>query len=172
MNTLVVYSSKYGSTKEYAEWIAEDIGADIKRLSDVTDADLDSHDVIVFGSYLHIGKIVDVDFLQKKWSLLSQKRVVLFTVSGAGPGSEEQKFYENNLPTRIRSTITHFAFPGRAKNLDVKDTLLMLFPRGAALLTYLRERTPKNWAAYEHFRSFDGVKREHIAPLVAAVRSD
>jgi len=27
--TLVIYSSKYGHTKKYAEWLAEDLSADI-----------------------------------------------------------------------------------------------------------------------------------------------
>jgi flavodoxin len=29
MNGLVVYNSKYGSTKQYAQWIAEALGFDV-----------------------------------------------------------------------------------------------------------------------------------------------
>ena len=29
MNTIVIYKSKYGSTKTYAEWIKEELGCDI-----------------------------------------------------------------------------------------------------------------------------------------------
>lgn len=170
MKPLVIYQSKYGSTRQYAEWIAEDLGADVKNLKDVSDTDLSSHEIIVFGSYLHIGKIVDVEYIQRNWPLLASKKIVLFTVSGAGPGPAESKFYEDNLPTDIRSKILHFAFRGRASGLDIKDTLLMLFPRTQALLTYFRDKTPEHWAAYEHFKSFDAVKREDIAPLVAAVK--
>ncbi|WP_366936885.1 flavodoxin domain-containing protein [uncultured Clostridium sp.] len=37
-NTVVVYKSKYGSTKKYAEWIAEELSSDIienNKLSEV-----------------------------------------------------------------------------------------------------------------------------------------
>ena len=28
MNAIVIYKTKYGSTKQYAEWIAEELGCD------------------------------------------------------------------------------------------------------------------------------------------------
>ncbi len=31
MKTIVVYKSKYGYTKRYAEWIAEELSCDIKE---------------------------------------------------------------------------------------------------------------------------------------------
>ena len=43
MKTVVVYRSKTGYTRKYAEWIAEELGCDIKenaKLSDITGYDM------------------------------------------------------------------------------------------------------------------------------------
>jgi menaquinone-dependent protoporphyrinogen IX oxidase len=47
MKILVTYATRYGSTREYAEWIAADLGADIRPQEAVRAADLGAYDVIV-----------------------------------------------------------------------------------------------------------------------------
>lgn len=53
--TLVVYYSKYGSTKLYAEWIASAIGAIILELNELSEEILDRSDRIIFGCGIYTG---------------------------------------------------------------------------------------------------------------------
>lgn len=171
MATLVTYESKYGSTQQYAEWIASEIGAETKRIPEVRSADLARYDRVVIGGYLHMGKIVGIDFLLQEWNVLQQKKVVLFTVSGAGPGPAEERFYADNVPIDIRQRIAHFGLLGRAMNLDMKDRFLVAVPRTMLFLKYCVNRTPENKAAYEGFKPFDGVRKENLDPLLAHLRA-
>jgi len=172
MSTLVVYKTKYGSTKQYAEWIAEELGAEIIAMEKVTPATLSTHDAVVLGGYLHIGKIMGAEFLQNNWNILKDKKVALFTVAGAPATSpDREKWFAECVPANIRERVRHFPFQGRAMNLDWKDNFLMLFPKFAEKFAYWQNPTPQNQRAKEGFKSFDGVKREYIAPLVAYMRS-
>lgn len=170
MATLVVYETKYGSTKQYAEWIAAEIGAELKHVSDIAVTDLARFDRVIIGGYLHMGKIVGVKFLLDEWNVLRNKKVILFTVSGAGPGPAEEKFYTDNVPADIREKIVHFGLLGRAMDLDLKDRFLVTVPQTMLYLKYLFNRTPENKAAYEGFKPFDGVKKQNLEPLLAYVR--
>ena len=35
MSTIVIYKTKYGATKKYAEWIAEELNCEVKNVKDV-----------------------------------------------------------------------------------------------------------------------------------------
>jgi len=74
--TLVIYSSKYGHTKKYAEWLAEDLNADICDDKNLKKEMLNSYSVILFGSSLYAGKnksalliVKYVDFTDRKMIL-------------------------------------------------------------------------------------------------------
>ncbi len=172
MKLAVIYTSKYGSTKQYAGWIAEALGGELFSAEGVAAEKLAAYDTVVIGGYLHIGKIIGVDFLMGNWSVLQSKKVVLFSVAGAPPNSPERvKWYEESVPAHIRGNIRHFAMQGRAMNLDFKDTMLMAFPRTLVRLKYLFNRTPENRKAMQDFKPFDGVTKEQIQPLVEYVRA-
>lgn len=171
MKTLVVYTSKYGSTKQYAEWIANATAATLRPAQEIRDRDIDAFDVIVCGCYLHIGKMTGADFLTTHWSALQSKRIVLFSVAGAPPNVPERvQWFEANVPDEIRSHVHHFPFRGRAMNLDLKDRFLLAFPRTMMYLKYWKTHDPKDKAAIEAFKPFDGVDKESIEPLVSHIR--
>jgi hypothetical protein len=81
--TAVLYYSKYGSTRQYAEWIAEELGADLidakarrLKLRDIRD-----YDTIIYGGGIYSGGIKGVELITKNWSKgLSEKRVIVFAV--------------------------------------------------------------------------------------------
>ena len=49
MKTVVIYNSQTGFTKRYAEWIAEETGADCFELNEAKKKSMDEYDAIVFG---------------------------------------------------------------------------------------------------------------------------
>ena len=84
--TIVLYYSKYGATKQYAEWIAGELGADLvdvrarkPKLRDIRD-----YDTIIYGGGIYSGGIKGVELITKNWSKgLSAKRVIVFAVGMA-----------------------------------------------------------------------------------------
>ena len=45
--TVVLYGSKYGSTKQYAEWIAEELNADLLDVNDANLQNIKNYDTII-----------------------------------------------------------------------------------------------------------------------------
>lgn len=53
----VVYKSKYGSSKKYAEWIADELKAELFEHSKIKKDDLLKYDTIIYGGGLYAGSI-------------------------------------------------------------------------------------------------------------------
>ena len=165
-----MYTSKYGSTEQYAKWIAGDSGAEVRKMEEIQTEELAQYDTVICGGYLHMGKIVGVDFLQKNWDTLKSKRIGLFTVSAAPSESpEQQKWFEANVPPAIRAQVRHFPLQGRAMNLDFKDRVLVALPQTMLRLAYFFNHSAENKKAIDSFKPFDEVKKEYIASIVAFI---
>ena len=80
MKIAVVYTSKYGTTQQYAQWIAKDVGADLLRQDACKVKDLEKYECLVFGGPIHAGGILGIRFLQKNYKKLSDKKIFVFAV--------------------------------------------------------------------------------------------
>lgn len=84
---IILYQSKYGSTRRYAEWLQEETGytcvetksADIKSVQDC--------DTIILGGGVYASGIAGLSFLKKNIERLKGKNIVVFCV-GASPYDE------------------------------------------------------------------------------------
>lgn len=81
----VVYQSKYGATRKYAEWIAKELSCDLFEGKDIKASDLEPYDTIIFGGGLYAGGVSGIKLLTKNFSKFSQKNLVLFTCGLADP---------------------------------------------------------------------------------------
>ena len=57
MKGIIVYKSKYGSTKKYAEWIAEETGYDCVECGKVKTESIKEYDTLIFGGGLYASGI-------------------------------------------------------------------------------------------------------------------
>ena len=48
-NTIIVYESKYGSTKKYAEWLSEELSCDLVEKKKTNIDELLNYDTIIYG---------------------------------------------------------------------------------------------------------------------------
>ena len=80
---LVVYGSKYGSTQEVAQSIADGMGADIANAA--THPDIRSYDVVVIGSPIYGGEFLPSvrDFVRVNRNLLAKRRIAAFITAAA-----------------------------------------------------------------------------------------
>ena len=90
--TAVVYYSKHGATKRYAEWIAEETGADLFDGSSVSVRDLVSYDIIVLGGGIYSGGIRGLELFQKNIKRkFAGKDLIVFAVGISIDDEENRK---------------------------------------------------------------------------------
>ena len=77
---LVIYSSKYGATKQYATWIAENLHADLKEIHEVKTCELIYYETVIFGSSLYMGKLRDYKKLLNLLIPYPPETLILFAV--------------------------------------------------------------------------------------------
>jgi menaquinone-dependent protoporphyrinogen IX oxidase len=84
VNGIILYKSKYGATKKYAEWLRDATGFDIVETKKADIAELSKYDTIVFGGGIYASGIAGLSFLKKHTDSLKDKRLAVFCV-GASP---------------------------------------------------------------------------------------
>lgn len=107
MKTLIVYWSKTGFVKKYAEWLAEELKADVISGKKIKKEELNKYDSFIFGGSLYAVGINGVDFIKKNLKELEAKKTAVFA-TGASPARydiieeiknknfspEEQKYFK------------------------------------------------------------------------------
>ena len=88
--SIVIYTSKRGSTKQYAEWIAESLDCKALPLSDCSGMDLGEYDCIVYGGWIRGSGIVDFDKFAR---MLDDELMSRLIVYGVGMADETADNY-------------------------------------------------------------------------------
>lgn len=85
---IILYQSKYGATKKYADWLVEMTGYDCIETKRVKLAQLQNYDVIILGGGVYASGIAGLQFLKKNIGQLVDKKIGVFAV-GASPYDEK-----------------------------------------------------------------------------------
>lgn len=112
MKGVILYKSKYGSTKQFAEWLRQDTGFDIFEISDVPE-DFGQYDTVVIGSSIHGGMLSLRQWIIHHWESIKDKHVILMLTSGTNNEQFIKKTIEKSLPKHIRTQIKLFPVGGR-----------------------------------------------------------
>lgn len=109
MNTIVIYKSKYGSTKQYAQWIAEELNCDIADAKKIKADDLLKYDCIIYGGGLYAEVINGVTLITKNLEKLKDKKIAVYTTAITPLEYREyydkmviEKNFKNGLPENIK----------------------------------------------------------------------
>ncbi len=87
-NGIILYQSKYGATKKYAQWLTEATGFDCREVKGTDAASLTAYDTLICCGGLYASGMAGLSFLKKNWAALSGKRIFVLAV-GASPYDEE-----------------------------------------------------------------------------------
>jgi menaquinone-dependent protoporphyrinogen IX oxidase len=130
--TMVMYYSKYGSTKKYAEWIASALDGDIYDIKNVKEGIWGNYNTIILGSGLYAGKIEGINLIKNNYETLKNKKLVLFTCGLADYSKAENvntinKRLEKELPVNIRDNLKIYYLRGdiNYKELTLKHKAMM-----------------------------------------------
>ena len=90
MRTLILYTSKTGNTKKYAEDIAQAVKGDVFPLKKNKWKDVGDYDSIVLGGWVMGGKIQGIDDFLSHYDEISDKNILVFS-SGMGFVTSESR---------------------------------------------------------------------------------
>lgn len=116
MSTIVIYKSKYGSTKTYANWIAEELNCKAVDAKEVKIEDLIKYDTIVYGGGLYAEVINGVILITKNMDKLEGKKIAIFS-TGITP-LKYREYYdklviEKNFKKEMLDRIKVYNFLGK-----------------------------------------------------------
>ncbi|MEZ4584788.1 MAG: flavodoxin domain-containing protein [Gemmatimonadales bacterium] len=159
----IIYSGRYGSTAQYASWIGEETGLPSFPIDDPR-ADPSRFDFVVLGSSVIFYRATIRKWVKANWPALAGRPLVLFTVSGAGPGPKLEGWVAKSFPPEIHARMEHVGLRGRLRHQDVSWWLRLMLRIGA-----LMNSDPD--ASKDEKYGFDYMDRSTIAPIVGLVRS-
>lgn len=164
MKGIVLYMSKYGSTKQYGEWISRDLGFNLKDLGNDKKPDLSGFDVVVIGAPIFANKLKSHFWVERNWGVLRSKKVILYSTSGAKPDEDfKNMVMEGSLPDEVRSNVEYFPFHGR---VDPENTGWLDKGMLKIASKMLKDDDIKN----DMRNGVDGVNKDNIRPLVDHIR--
>lgn len=131
--TVVVYQSTYGSTKSYAEQIAQELSADLIGYRKIKISELIGYDTIIFGGGIYAGRIAGSGFLKKNYEKLSGKNIVVFSVGFTPQVRADilEKVRNSSFKAKQLKNIRFFHFRGGVdyKKLILPDRILLSLKR-------------------------------------------
>ncbi len=116
MNAVVVYKTKYGSTKTYADWIAEELNCKAIDADEISIEELRNYDTIIYGGGLYAEVINGVRLITKNIDKLNGKRIAVYT-TGITP-LDIRDYYdklvvEKNFKNGVPECVKIFNFTGK-----------------------------------------------------------
>ncbi len=128
MKTVVIYKSKGGYTKTYAEWIAQELGCDLRENNKLKIEELLGYDTIIYGGGMYAGGIAGLNLIKRGYEQLKDKNLAVWA-TGASPGRKEEMdaVWEKVFSKEQREHIKTFYLRGgfEFSRLKTGDKLLM-----------------------------------------------
>lgn len=169
MKTLVIYKSRTGFTKRYAQWIAEELGCKAEDYKNLGNIDLNSLDLIIFGSRFHASTI---DGLKKVRKLVDGKNCKLVVFATGATPAEETKTIEEAMRNNFGdSDIPHFYMQSGLcyEKMSFFDrTLMKMF---AKMMSRKKDKSEAEAGMVAAIgKSYDSSDRSYITPLIEYIK--
>jgi len=162
---IIIYRSSYGSTKQYADWLSEATGFPVYDQKTAA-IPWDEAELIVLGCPIVANKPFLSAWIQKQWDRMRDKRVFLFTTSGADPATAPvDQWIAAGLPADLLSQIQCFPLPGRFEFDKLNGVHKLMLRIGAVVLR-------SDEIKHQMSHPVDGVSRDRLAPLIAAIQTE
>ncbi len=177
MKTLVIYTSQTGFTKRYAEWISEELDADIYELKDVkkkTNDFFETYEAIIYAGWCMAGMVVKVKWFFERAAYWKNKKLSIVAV-GASPNDnpEVEEFLNNVLTDEQRPFIKAFYCQGGINYDKMKfssRTAMKMFANSLKKNKNSSEDDRKKGEMIS--RSYDISDKRFIDPVVDYIRGN
>ncbi|MDR1514436.1 MAG: flavodoxin domain-containing protein [Synergistaceae bacterium] len=166
----VIYQSHYGAARQYAAWIAEELGADLMERREVSPGTLTKYDCVIYGGGLYAGGILGAGLVAKN----PCNNLVVFTVGLADPEiTDYTAILNKNFPEGSHKPLRTFHLRGAIdyKKLKLVHRVMM------GMLKKLVGRKPVSKRSEEdnefirtYGNAVDFIDRGTITPLISFAR--
>lgn len=164
MKGAIVYKGKYGATRQYAEWLGEELQVPVLDPDIVSAEMLNKYDYIIAGASVYMGQLQNKSWLKRNSKILQGKKLFLFIVC-ATPSSEKEKLngiIKANIPDALIPLADTYFLQGRMIISKLSWTDRLMLKMGARL-----EKDPAT--KKDMLRDFDSVKKDNLRSLIHAV---
>ena len=177
MKTLVVYTSQTGFTQRYAEWLAEEMEADVLDLKEAQKKDaafFEAYEAIVYGGWAMAGTVTKVKWFLDKASSWKDKRLAVFCVGGSpNDNPDVEVFLKRALTDEQRQYIKAFYCQG-GFNYDKMNTASKLAMKMfvSALKKKKNQTEDEKTMVKMIATSYDISDVKYIEPIVSYLESE
>ncbi|KAB3533450.1 hypothetical protein F8154_10635 [Alkaliphilus pronyensis] len=173
MKTIVIYKSKTGFTKMYAEWIGEELNCDISSYENFPLSTIAEYDCVIYGSRVHAGKVDGIKEIKELFVGCITTKLVVFATGGTPLEAKDviNKIWQRVFSEKELKTIPHFYMQSglNYKKMSFGDRTIM-----KTLAKILGRKKIKNSAETGCEKaianSYDISSRKYIVPLVEFVK--
>ncbi len=104
MSKIIIYGSKYGTTKIYAEELAQRINVEAVPFESAKD--INNYDTVIYLGALYAGGVMGMTKTFKKITDVSSKKIILATVGLADPtNTENTEHIKNSIKRQLKEDI-------------------------------------------------------------------
>ena len=170
----VVYATKYGHTKQYADWMKEEAGADIFVSTSFTPTKALEYKAVVFAGGVYGDKILIMDWLKKNLGQVNVNKIIIAAVSWYCNDSEEAKarLIAENYPEQFKNVVPLVVINSGIdkKKTSVMDKAQLLAAQSAINKREVRSADDINALAIIKGYS-DSTSKDNLKSLIAAVQN-
>lgn len=173
MKIKLVYKSKSGFTKRYAEWIAQETGCELIPMKAANTSIAGGCDVMVYGSRMHAGRVDGLPKARKLFARSGAQHFIVFATGGmpCSDADTVDEMWRNNLTGEEMTSIPHFYMQAGIcyEKLGPVDKAMMKL--AASMIAKQTDKSPEGQQMAQAIRgSYDISDRQYIAPLVDFLR--
>ncbi|MDD2647506.1 MAG: flavodoxin domain-containing protein [Eubacteriales bacterium] len=169
MKAIVIYKSRTGFTKRYAELIGSALECEIYDYNEIGSVELSEFDLVIFGSRVHAGRIDSVDKIRKL--LENGKCDLIIFATGATPAAAKDEIEKTRANSLGDSGIPFFYMQSGLcyEKMGLADKAIMKM-LSAFLSRKGNKSETENGAASAIASSYDISDGKYITPLVDFVK--
>jgi len=156
-----MFSSKYGSTEQYANWISEATGLPVFNVKEANCNPL-KYDFLILGSPIIYYKLSIHKWVKRYLLDIINKPIIFFSVSGAPAGEKLDGWISKSLPANFITKMKHVALRGR----QIPEELTW-YDRMMLQIGGLMNKDPE--ASKQEIEGFDFMDKSSIKPILELV---
>ena len=175
MKTLIIYTSQTGFTKRYAEWLADEMKADMYDLKNVKNKEKafwDAYDAIVYAGWIMAGKVVKTNWFLDKANGWKGKRLAVMAVGGSpNDNPDVEVTLKNLIPEDKNQYIKAFYCQGGFDYDKMNGPSKLAMKMFAGALKKKKDEKSQQVAEYIS-KSYDISDVKFIEPVVTYLRGE
>ncbi len=172
MKPVILYYSQTGFTKQYAEWMAEELSCPCFAFEKGKSVDFSQFDAVIFGSWCHAGRLKKYKWFQDMLPRWKGKRKAVFAVGASPAGTIQAEQFLKTLEIPGEE-ITAFYLPGGLRYERMGTASRIMMKMFSAMVNRKKEKTPEEeQMAQMVSRSYDVSDRKRIKPVLEYIRGN